>query len=305
MNNGDNRKKKTGNSDNRTKTIGNSDNGKTTNMNDEIPTWVKRIIGSEHNDALSDLVKDKRVAIVGPSRSLMNEKLGASIDRYDVVVRINHGHRLTDNASDYGTKTNIIYLNQKYRRHYGAAFPKEWFSAGLKLINVLGEKYREGLETPCAFCLKDFTTGDEIDLLRTSEDYRVLHQHCYDQIHGHEFDYKDDCEVRRVHLYDYEDIVRFTFNPLTGFLAFLDILLHHPKELGVFGFDFYDKAKQNKDNETYGDGYYQISDNSVGVAGHNDQDGIQLRTFKKICEHSNDYKIKITMDRHLHRLIGG
>ena len=57
-------------------------------------------------------LKGKRVAIVGPAKSVMFQKNGALIDSYDVVVRICNTEADFDlsHHSDYiGTKTDVMY----------------------------------------------------------------------------------------------------------------------------------------------------------------------------------------------------
>ena len=39
-------------------------------------------------DNLKDIIKNKRVVLVGPSPSLLNKENGPLIDSYDIVIRI-------------------------------------------------------------------------------------------------------------------------------------------------------------------------------------------------------------------------
>jgi len=58
---------------------------------------------------LFDLIKDKNVAIVGPSSFLENKKKGKLIDSYDIVIKINRFNELS--ADDYGKKVDILFHN--------------------------------------------------------------------------------------------------------------------------------------------------------------------------------------------------
>lgn len=60
-------------------------------------------------NSLEKLVKNKRVAIAGPSPHLQGKGLGKKIDSYDVVCRLNE--ILYSNEDDYGSKTDICFWN--------------------------------------------------------------------------------------------------------------------------------------------------------------------------------------------------
>ena len=70
----------------------------------------------DHNPEFAALVKDKRVVIVGPARTLLGKNQGRFIDSHDVVVRINdvleHFPPSKDLAADIGTKADVVYCNQ-------------------------------------------------------------------------------------------------------------------------------------------------------------------------------------------------
>ena len=51
--------------------------------------------------------KDKEVLLVGNSSSLLGKQNGSKIDKFDVVVRMNHGYPRSELASCTGQKTDI------------------------------------------------------------------------------------------------------------------------------------------------------------------------------------------------------
>ena len=57
---------------------------------------------------LFEIIKNKRVAIVGPSSSLENKNMGSLIDTYD-IVKINNFSNLP--SSDYGNKIDILFCS--------------------------------------------------------------------------------------------------------------------------------------------------------------------------------------------------
>lgn len=68
------------------------------------------------------LVQQRRVAAVGPARTLQGKRQGPLIDSFDLVARFNEAIDVIGPgaawATDYGTRTDILYANQTVLRHY-------------------------------------------------------------------------------------------------------------------------------------------------------------------------------------------
>tara|TARA_R100001509_G_scaffold159328_1_gene125642 strand:- start:147 stop:869 length:723 start_codon:yes stop_codon:yes gene_type:complete len=62
----------------------------------------------EIDKELKNLLKGKRVAIVGPSPHLLGKNIGPKIDEFDFVCRINNIIE-TEYSADYGSKNDIIF----------------------------------------------------------------------------------------------------------------------------------------------------------------------------------------------------
>lgn len=59
---------------------------------------------------MEELLKDKKIILVGPCKSLIRKNLGSYIDSFDIVVRIKKGYPVPEYLqSDYGSKTNLLY----------------------------------------------------------------------------------------------------------------------------------------------------------------------------------------------------
>jgi hypothetical protein len=71
---------------------------------------------SDRNPDFQALVAGKRVAVVGPARTLIGARLGEFIDSHDVVVRFNDAFQQLPVSSamsvDIGTRSEILYCNQ-------------------------------------------------------------------------------------------------------------------------------------------------------------------------------------------------
>ena len=66
-------------------------------------------IENEINVDLKELLKGKRVALVGPSSHIVGKGLGDKIDSYDIVVRIGQFFQIPEKMyPDLGKKTNIV-----------------------------------------------------------------------------------------------------------------------------------------------------------------------------------------------------
>ena len=64
----------------------------------------------KYDELYAHFLKDKTVALVGPSESISGTNKGHIIDKFDIVVRLNKSLPLPSKlASDIGTKTDILY----------------------------------------------------------------------------------------------------------------------------------------------------------------------------------------------------
>ena len=63
-----------------------------------------------NNSKLNNLIKGKKVIIVGPSPHLKNKKMGNFIDSFDCIIRINEIGISNNLFDDYGSRTNISFL---------------------------------------------------------------------------------------------------------------------------------------------------------------------------------------------------
>ena len=98
----------------------------------------------KQNDELLSILKDKKVAVVGPSPHLMGSKLGKLIDSYDLVCRINEVHP-TGYEEDYGSNTDIVFHN------CGTAFI-DTFGDRLLAKSIIS-KYLKFVVCPCVIII--------------------------------------------------------------------------------------------------------------------------------------------------------
>lgn len=85
-----------------------------TRNNEPLPfnysNWLKLKTKGQYDTQYNDMLKGKRVIVIGPSPSLEGSGRGAEIDEFDVVVRMNKAFPVEEGMeSDIGSKTDIHY----------------------------------------------------------------------------------------------------------------------------------------------------------------------------------------------------
>jgi hypothetical protein len=166
--------------------------------------------------------KDKRVAIVGGSDSVLKEKLGEYIDGFDVVVRINKGVEIIATQSEYvGEKTDVLFHSfYESPPHLGGSpiTPGLWQERNVKkLLYARNYKY-------CWFDLENFL----VFLKNTKKRFK------FSQL-PEDLCFKNYAAVQP------------SGGPTTGFTAINTVFSCHPKELYITGITFF----KTPHNSTY------------------------------------------------------
>jgi len=83
-------------------------------MNGDLIAELSRL---KLDPAYEELLKDKRVIVVGPAQTLLGSRQGGATDAYDLVVRFNtvieYLPFTAELAADVGTRTDILYCNNE------------------------------------------------------------------------------------------------------------------------------------------------------------------------------------------------
>ena len=257
---------------------------------------------------LFQIIANKNVAIVGPSPWLNNKNLGNEIDSHDLIVRINLGIELCLNyKNDFGSRTDILFINQKVRRDFKGEIPKYWIDlCQLKYLFVLfqcmekkiimGYKQHYGKHPECSICHKLITHTEYVDVVdvinnNIKQGQTIVHTKC------HYGDLYTDLAIPSIdiHVTEFDEALSMSSNDMTfllGLRAILHMLKYKPNKISIYGFDFYDAAKINntlKYNDIYFHGY-QVLEGSFDdktkhepdEMGHKDKSGKQLDFFKKL-----------------------
>jgi len=156
---------------------------------------------------LAELVKDKRVIIIGPGATVKDDCSSIDVDSYDLVCRLNVHWRLHDGDHKVlGKRTDIIYhcLNEN---QYTSADLKFWMDNNIKMVSRADIDYLGPVRKVVTF-------------IKRNENVKYV-----PEIVPYEFylDYK----------------TKLGCNPSTGTLAIFHLLSMPLKSLSVAGFDFY------------------------------------------------------------------
>tara|TARA_R110000744_G_scaffold18499_8_gene49662 strand:- start:12308 stop:13054 length:747 start_codon:yes stop_codon:yes gene_type:complete len=230
------------------------------------------------NERMLNLIKGKRVAIVGPSPHLLENNLGSYIDEYDLVCRINNDIYPRGYEKDYGSRTDIISWAGDTR--YCANFAKN-LEANKEIVKNIEIVFLSTIKAQ-----HDWKGSVVENFKSANKGYKLP----YDYI-GSE---------------NYQLALReFGVEPNSGQMTVWMFLQYPIKELLVTGFSFYNqfnKAKEVKASFYNHDMIYSatpLAPTHNPLAGHNQEE--QKRKFiNQLYTYSNIIKI----DSYLNALLG-
>jgi len=160
-----------------------------------------------------ELLKGKRVALIGPAKTIVGKKIGKEIDKYDIVIRMKQPIVPDELKPDYGTRTDVIYTNLN-KVSYGGPIPsffELWKAHGLKWV-VMARRKKE----------RNRRFADQIrKFFKYRRSSKAFYRKC-----------KTICNCAGKNI------------PFTGTVAILDLLSMPFKELFIAGFDFFDNPKK-------------------------------------------------------------
>lgn len=231
---------------------------------------------------LSQFLKNKKVAIVGPSPHLIGKGIGKIIDSYDVVCRINEVHP-TGFEEDYGNKTDVVF-------HNCATVHVPQF------INIL-EKAPPGIAENLKYvicpCVK--AAGSDNNWSTWSDEYISPVVSNFHNIN------KYNTPFYWIGMKNYRFVYNqiFGVEPNAGQTAIIILLSHMVKELFITGFSFYAQGDSPIQSTRPGHVEKKLENELVGNAGH--PQGPQKNAFKnKVFK---EYNNSIIVDSYLNELL--
>ena len=232
------------------------------------------------NKKFLNLVKNKRIAIVGPSPHLIGSEAGKVIDQYDLVCRVNDIIPAEDLRKDYGSKTDIMFHN----------LGTDWMN-GLKDKIKNNKIHWNNLKMVVCPTIK--AIGPQNDYLSWPDDYVSDVENNFNSI--------NDCDIPFywIGVKNYKELWhKFGTEPNCGMLAVMMLSIYPIKELLVTGFSFYSQGSSKKDLVYYRNHRSnKIKDSEDYGGGHLQEP--QKKVFKTLL--STDERIKI--DSYLQKLL--
>lgn len=99
------------------------------------------------DQAFAELLRGKRVVLVGPSSAYENSRKGEEIDKFDIVVRLNWGCPVPEPLKrDLGSRTDVLYKRLLHSAYPSVQDLKAWAQEGVRFV-VIGDAT---LQTPNA-----------------------------------------------------------------------------------------------------------------------------------------------------------
>jgi hypothetical protein len=194
------------------------------------------------NPELLELVKGKRISLIGPAPYLKGQSRGIEFDSYDLIARPNEIIPLPELRQDYGSRTDIFFCN----------FGTPWMP-GLKRKILLNdnENHFKKIQMVVASAIKaDHSEGD---FMTWSDNHVSAIPSNFDNINTPQLPFY------WIGVKDYKALYQrmgVEFN--TGIAAIL-MLLHYPiAELNLAGFTFYNGG--NSYDELYCEGHMDSID---------------------------------------------
>lgn len=227
-------------------------------LNNILSNWdnVFLEINKVLDKSFIEYIKGKRVVIIGPSEFLVDKKLKEFIDNNDIIIRINLGYKLTmdKNSNDFGSKTDVIYLNQKIR-YFGNNYHN----------NIIQELENNNIP--------EYIVLNCAGLPKLIDDYK--HENKYTNI---------------IHsdLNNIKKILNINTNLYMGTQIILEILACNPTDLILVGIDFYSNkcCKTYNENNILFDKNYEINNeknNNINNNHINLNNNFDFHLFAFIC----------------------
>ena len=213
------------------------------------------------DERVLDILRGKRIALVGPSPHLLNLKKGPVIDGYDIVCRANDIVSPAYGA-DYGSKNDIIFH----------ACPTLWME---NFANKLAKDIDTTKNIKYVICPKIKATHDGSGSVVEN----------FNKINKYNIPF---WWIGKSNFYHLQSEVGC--EPNTGIMAAQILLSCGIKELLITGFSFYQQYATNKQ---YGECYYNNEEysphtkrkNTSPLEGHNQP--MQINYFKKLISKHN------------------
>ena len=226
------------------------------------------------NEDLYNIVKDKKVALIGPASYLQGKNLKKYFDDYDIICRPNEIIPLREQRVDYGSKTNIMFCN----------FGTPWMP-GIKRKLESEDRKEHFKNLDLVVCSAIKASHEDIDFLHWPDNHvsRVVQNFQDINEYGIPFYWIGVKDYKKIYA---ELGVEFH----TGMASIITLLNYPIKELLVTGFSFYNGGETYED--LYCPGHMDKLDTDGRRFGHGGHaKTVQLSYFKKLLSTHSCIKV--------------
>tara|TARA_R110002051_G_scaffold311295_1_gene385185 strand:+ start:95 stop:856 length:762 start_codon:yes stop_codon:yes gene_type:complete len=246
---------------------------------------INNTLGPDYvrDENLNELIKDKKIAYVGPAPNIQGKFMGQHIDSHDIVMRVGDPPvgflGQTGKEVDYGSRTDILVHSFNVQDRHHLEQDLEWVKERSYLIQPMvrsnetptQEKWFKHLQTPV---------------------HNVPDHHIKSDNHWN--------KGKPGYLYDYLGSL-----PNTGFIGILMLLNYDIKHLYITGITFYNMGGWDKKGNCYFDEWYdQLKNQRYGLnesTMHQPQNDIKhFRDILSVKKHRD----KIILDEYLMKYFG-
>ena len=165
----------------------------------------------------TDLINDKKVALVGPAAYMVGSNYGEEIDSYDTIIRLNRGiESIHKYGEDVGVRTDILYSCLIEKPANAGEVDPISFKRDYNIKMVVAPPHSDfrGIAHNTRF-------HELVDMKKVEQMSKFM-------------------PVRLVdHKFHTDLAKKVSCKPNTGFLAIYDILSYNPQLLSIYGFSFY------------------------------------------------------------------
>ena len=165
----------------------------------------------------TDLISDKKVALVGPAAYMVGSSYGEEIDSYDTIIRLNRGiESIHKYGEDVGVRTDILYSCLIEKPANAGEVDPISFKRDYNIKMVVAPPHSDfrGIAHNTRF-------HELVDMKKVEQMSKFMPVRLVDHKFHTDLAKKVNCK------------------PNTGFLAIYDILRYNPQLLSIYGFSFY------------------------------------------------------------------
>ena len=197
--------------------------------------YIKKIL-LKYTELFAQYVNNKNVAIIGPANSIIGTKKGDTIDKFDIIIRLNKALPIPSKLKDdIGSRTDIIY----------------------NALNTTDYPGQNNLDT-------NFYKQNGVKFVVSPYPlYDIFYNDIMNYINRYQFDIPFRTVNKEKHI---SFVNQIKTRPYTGTSAIMDILSFNVKSLYITGIDFYNTPYYSQYRKIKKNKLLNLRENAIHVA---------------------------------------